>query len=58
MIFLVKSEKVKKLNSCASNHGRAVYIIDAEHRISSTACRCISSLRERIQPAADDIHLR
>ena len=37
------------------NHAIVVDIINAKHCISPTACRCISSLRKRIQPAADGI---
>ena len=40
------------------NHAEGVYIIRNLLRyIINTKC-CISSLRKRIQPAADDMHLR
>ena len=40
------------------NHGKGVYIIKTKFCISPRRKPCISSLRKKIQPTADDIHLR
>jgi len=49
---------IKVSNSNAKSRHSRGYHQFRRNCISPTACRCISSLRKRIQPTADDMHLR